>query len=54
MRSGHPLCVVALETFSMAYGHLIVRPMAVTVRPITLLRALRHLVAIIVATRCAD
>ena len=53
MHSGHPLCVMALEAFATAYGHLIVRPMAVTVRPVSLLRALRHLMAIIVATRCA-
>ena len=53
MRSDHPLCVVALEIFAMAYGHLIVRPTAITVRPVSLLCALRHLVVIVVATRCA-
>ena len=53
MHSGHPLCVVALEAFAMAYGHLIVRSMAITVRPVSLLRDLRHLVDIAVATRCA-
>ena len=47
MYSGYPLCVVALEAFCDGLWPSHSEPYGLTARPVTLLRALRRLVAIL-------